>query len=134
MRRVVSRGSHTVEAVAILTQRAAAAEHLRSAIHSVGVIKPEIVSHLVCEDVYRDVVLSIDPHVTATDRSQAPPRAAASVAGHQIDVMRIARQVITGRLRGGECVGLDRSSVAVRTRDWHREPAGNISGQPGMLE
>src|SRR5436190_14269088 len=43
VRRTVRGGAHGVEAITVVAEIAAAADYLRSAIYSVGVIKPEVV-------------------------------------------------------------------------------------------
>ena len=91
MRRAVAGSAHRVEAVAVIAEVSAAAHHLSSAINGVGMVETEIVTHLVREDVHSDVVLPVDPYVAATNRGQAPPGAAAGVARHQIDVVRVTR-------------------------------------------
>ena len=134
MRRTVGRSSHDVEPIAVFAVIAAAADHLSSAVDGVSVIETEVVAHFMGEDVHRDVVFAIDPHIPATDRGQSPPGAATCVARHQVNEMRIVRQVVTSGLRGGQSIGFDGASVAIGAGDWNREPAGNVSREPGLLE
>src|SRR5579863_10394645 len=89
----IRRCTHVVDPVAILAVCAATAEDGSSTVIGVGVIKTEIVPHLMCDHVRSEGVLPIDPNIGAANGGISPPRAAPGVARHQVD-----KAIVVGKI------------------------------------